>query len=239
MCVDAFGPVSFDLLEGEVLALAGLRSAGHEAIGRGLFGALEVGSGSIEVLGRKHRRGVRGAIRDGFGFVSGRRAQEGLASSLTVRENLYLNPAWVGARGLHWRGAERRGAKRLIDDFGIWPGDPERTVLTLSGGNQQKVVVARWVQAQSRILILEEPTAGVDVGAKAELYRAIAALLADGHSCILVSSDFDEVAGLAHRALVFDRGRIVEELAAERLTSEAISRYASGGHQVAAQRGQA
>ena len=227
--VGAYGPVSFALRRGEVLALVGLRGGGHDAIGRGLFGAETISAGTVRKSGSRVPTGVTQAMRHGIGFVSGRRAEEGLGGYLTVRENLLLNPKWVRARGFKWRRADRRVARELIARFGIIPRDPERIVLTLSGGNQQKVVISRWIQAESDVLILEEPTAGVDVGAKTELYAAIAELCRAGRACLLLSSDFDEVAGLAHRALVFDRGRIVCELSGEALTSTAISFEASGG----------
>jgi ribose transport system ATP-binding protein len=228
--VGEYGPVSFALRRGEILALVGLRGGGHDAIGRGLFGAETISAGTVRKDGRVvPSRSVTHAMRHGIGFVSGRRAEEGLGGHLTVRENLLLNPKWVRARASRWRRADRRVARELIARFGIVPRNPERIVLTLSGGNQQKVVISRWIQADSEILILEEPTAGVDVGAKTELYAAIAELCRDGRACLLLSSDFDEVAGLAHRALVFDRGRIVSELSGEELTSAAISFTASGG----------
>jgi ribose transport system ATP-binding protein len=227
------GPVSFQLRGGEVLGLVGLRGAGQDEIGRGLFGVERITGGAVRVGGSEvHTGSVTAAMRCGIGFVSSRRAEEGLGGTLTVRENLFYNPSWVNADWIHWRGADRSGAKRLIERFGIVPPDPERVVLTLSGGNQQKVLVARWIQADCRLLILEEPTAGVDVGARTDLYGAVAELCRDGRACLLVSSDFDEVAGLAHRALVFDRGRIIRELSGSELTGHTISLYASGSQSV-------
>lgn len=223
------GPVSFRVFAGEVLALVGLRGAGQDAVGRGIFGAEPIASGSVRMSGSTIGGGISDSMRHRIGFVSGRRSAEGLGGFLTVRENLFYNPRWVHTGPLRWRRSDRRQAKALVDRFGVVPRDTERIVLTLSGGNQQKVLVARWIQAESRLLILEEPTAGVDVGAKTELYAAIADLCAEGRACLLVSSDFDEVAGLAHRALVFDRGRIVRELSERELTGSAVSRYASGG----------
>ncbi len=227
LMVEAYGPVSFDVAAGEILALVGLRGAGHEAIGRGIFGTEARRTGAVAIAGRTLPPGVGAAIEAGLGFVSGRRAEEAIAGTLAVRENLFLNPDFLGVGGLSFRAAERPAAAEAARRFGIAPPDPERLAATLSGGNQQKIVVARWVEAESRVLILEEPTAGVDVGAKTEIYRVIAELVAAGRGAILVSSDFEEVAGLAHRALVFDRGRIVREVSGEALTPARISLHAS------------
>jgi ribose transport system ATP-binding protein len=229
--VDHFAPVSFDGFAGEVLALVGLRGAGHEVLGRAIFGAHPFESGSIKIAGQDRAESIREAIARGVGFASGRRAQESLALTLQIRENLFLNPTWVGTRSLSFRGRERQQAKELVRKHRVWPQDSERMTATLSGGNQQKVVFARWAHVRSQLLILEDPTAGVDIGARAELYRTIAELCAEGRTCLVVSSDFDEVAGIAHRALVFDRGRIVRELSGDDLTAENISLYASGGEE--------
>jgi ribose transport system ATP-binding protein len=225
--VEAFGPISFGLGRGEILALVGLRGAGHEAVGRGIFGATERRSGHIRLDGRDVGPTTGDAIAAGIGFVSGRRAEEAIAGTLAVRENMFLNPDFLKVSGLTFRSAEKPAARDLATRFGIAPRDPERLAATLSGGNQQKVVVARWVAAGSRVLVLEEPTAGVDVGAKTEIYDVIARLLQAGHGAILVSSDFEEVAGLAHRALVFDRGRVVQELTGADVTVAEISLHAS------------
>jgi ribose transport system ATP-binding protein len=227
--VDHFAPVSFDAFAGEVLALVGLRGAGHEALGRAIFGAHPFEAGSIRIAGQNRAPTIREAIARGVGFASGRRAQESLALTLQVRENLFLNPAWVGTRSLSFRGRERQQARELVRKHRVWPPEYERVAATLSGGNQQKVVFARWAHVRSHLLILEDPTAGVDIGARAELYRTIAELCAEGRTCVVVSSDFDEVAGIAHRALVVDRGRIARELAGNDLTAENISLFASGG----------
>jgi ribose transport system ATP-binding protein len=228
--VGSAGPVSFELRRGEVVALVGLRGGGQDAIGRGIFGAERPASGAALMSGVSIGGDIPRAMRSGVGFVSGRRSAEGLGSFLSVRENLLYNPDWVRSNAWRWRVTDRRTARALVERFGIVPGDTERAVITLSGGNQQKVMVARWIHAGTRMLILEEPTAGVDVGARSELYGAIADLVAGGGGCLLVSSDFDEVAGLAHRALVFDRGRVAAELSGAELTATAVSTYASGGH---------
>jgi ribose transport system ATP-binding protein len=125
-------------------------------------------------------------------------------------------------------GTERQAASELIDTFSIRPSDPDRTVSTLSGGNQQKVVLARWLGTGERLLILEEPTAGVDVGSKADIYAMLDEELSRGTGIVMVSSDFDEVAGVCHRALVFNRGRITAEIPREQLSVAALTAIASG-----------
>jgi ribose transport system ATP-binding protein len=112
---------------------------------------------------------------------------------------------------------------------GLSPNDPEAPIETLSGGNQQKVVIARWMRIGPEVLVLEDPTAGVDVGAKAEIYRLLAAALAKGQGILLISTDFEEVAAICHRALVLRGGRIVSELGAPELSIEAITRATSLG----------
>ncbi len=198
--------VGLRLRAGEVVALVGLRGAGHDLVGRRLFAD------------------PRRAMERGIGFVTSRRAEEGLAASLSVRENLFPNPrgSWL----LRPR-AERRRAAEVLAKFDIRPRETERSVATLSGGNQQKVILARWLELGSRILVLEEPTMGVDVGARAELYALLMRGLAQGRAALLVSSDFEEVAGLCRRALVFDRGRVVAELSGADLTQESLTRLAS------------
>jgi ribose transport system ATP-binding protein len=140
-----------------------------------------------------------------------------------VRENLFPRPRgwWLRPR------AERRRAAAVLERFDIRPRETERSVATLSGGNQQKVILARWIELGSRLLVLEEPTIGVDVGARAEIYAMLARGLAEGRAALLVSSDFEEVAGLARRAFVFDRGRVVAELSGEGLSQQSLTRLAS------------
>ena len=123
---------------------------------------------------------------------------------------------------------ERQAADALIDTFSIRPPDPDRFVGTLSGGNQQKVVLARWLGTGERLLVLEEPTAGVDVGSKADIYAMLDDELSQGTAVVMVSSDFDEVAGVCHRALVFNRGRIIAEIPRERLSVTMLTSIASG-----------
>jgi len=230
--VGLVGPVSFSLRRGEVLGLVGLRGAGQDKIGRALFGAAgqERIDGQIFLLGRAYVPSDPAvATQRGLGFVSSRRAEEGIAGPLTVRENLYPNPEPGRDRRFFIDpDVEKRRAYDVLNRFDVRPRDPERPVETLSGGNQQKVILARWLEAHARVLILEEPTFGVDIGAKAEIYRVIDRFVEQGNGVLLLSSDFEEVAGVAHRALVFYRGRIVAELARPDLSMARLTRHATG-----------
>ncbi|TIN51211.1 MAG: sugar ABC transporter ATP-binding protein, partial [Mesorhizobium sp.] len=157
------------------------------------------------------------------------RTEESVALSLSVRENMYLNPSAVG-RGLFSfmkPARESELTRELGARLGLRPNDPHLPIEALSGGNQQKVVVGRWLATGRKLLIAEDPTAGVDVGAKAEIYRLIAAAVEAGLAVIVVSTDFEEVAHICHRALVFSHNRIVRELAGDALTTAALISAAS------------
>jgi ribose transport system ATP-binding protein len=170
-------------------------------------------------------------MAQGIGFVSSRRAEEGIAANLAVRENIYLNPAASGKGVLEFvpRAEELRRANDAVRRFSIKTASAEEPAATLSGGNQQKVIVARWMETEARLLILEEPTIGVDVGAKADIYHLLQLSLSRGLAVLLISSDFEEVERVCHRALVFSRGRVVAEIPRERLTVAALTQTASGG----------
>jgi ribose transport system ATP-binding protein len=223
------GPVSFSLHRGEVLGLVGLRGSGHELLARVLFGDVAATDGSVHVGGSRLRPGdIGGAMRAGLGYLSSNRAEDALAPTLTVMENLFPRPARSGVRAIVGRRAERRRCETVLERFDVRPRDPERTVGTLSGGNQQKVVLARWLEMGSSVLLLEEPTTGVDVGAKADIYAMLARASAEGRAIVLVSSDFEEVAFVCHRALVFNRGGVVAELCDEQMTVDRLTSLAAG-----------
>jgi ribose transport system ATP-binding protein len=128
------------------------------------------------------------------------------------------------------RQSEFADTQAVLTRYGVNPRDPERAVATLSGGNQQKVVLARWMEAKVRLLVLEEPTIGVDVGSKAEIYRLLQQSMTEGLAVILVSSDFEEVERLCHRALVFSRGRVAAEIPRHALSVARLTADASGGN---------
>ncbi|MFO1037716.1 MAG: sugar ABC transporter ATP-binding protein [Geminicoccaceae bacterium] len=231
------GPVSLRLHQGEMVGLVGLRGAGQEAIGRALFGLAPCHGGSIRIHGEEPDLSTpERAMAAGIGLVAADRTGESLAMPLSVRENLFINPAARGRRLRDWRSPRQEVAEAAETGrrFGVRPNEPTRPVEMLSGGNQQKVVLARWLGLDRRLLILEEPTAGVDVGAKADIYRLLDEALARGLAILVVATDFEEIANICHRALVFSRGAVVAELDRERLSVGSLLAAASAGDHGAA-----
>ena len=227
------GPVSFTLHAGEVLGLVGLRGAGQEVVGRALFGCAPVDAGTLTLDGAAFAPdGPGAAMRAGIGMVAGDRVAESLGMRLSVRENLFLNPAARGRRlgDLRWQSVEIDAARVEGGRVSLRPNEPSRPVETLSGGNQQKVVLARWLAVARLVLILEEPTAGVDVGAKAEIYALLNQALAAGLAVLLVSTDFEEVARVSHRAVVFGQGKPCAAIEGAELSIESLLHAASAGH---------
>ncbi|MFJ7586628.1 sugar ABC transporter ATP-binding protein [Streptomyces sp. NPDC097617] len=224
------GRVALDLWPGEILGMVGLTGAGHMELGRALAGARPILEGRVRLDGRPyHPRTVHAALDAGVGFVAANRQEEGCAADLTVRENFLANPRASGAAAAHWISPrrERAEALALIDRFSVHPRESEVPIATLSGGNQQKVMVGRWLRGHLRLLILEEPTAGVDIGAKATIHRLLDDALASGLGVLLISTDFEEVADVCHRALVFVRGSVSAELSGGSLTVAELTRTAS------------
>ena len=224
------GPVSLELRAGEVLGMVGLTGAGHADLGRALVGARPILAGRAVLDGRPYTPETAvDAVALGVALVTGNRQEEGCAADLTVRENFLANPRAGGRTALHWISPrrERGEASALIERFSVHPRDSEVPIASLSGGNQQKVMVGRWLRVSRRLLILEEPTASVDVGAKAEIYRLLDGAAAAGLAVLLISTDFEEVALVCHRALVFVRGTVTTELAGDALTVSALTRAAS------------
>ncbi|GCB52190.1 sugar ABC transporter ATP-binding protein [Streptomyces sp. NL15-2K] len=224
------GPVGLELRAGEVLGLVGLTGAGHTDLGRALAGSQPLLDGRALLDGRPYSpRTVADAVGLGVAFVPGDRQLEGCLAELTVRENLLANPRAGGLRALRWitPRRERREAAALIERFSVRPRDSEAPIATLSGGNQQKVMIGRWLRVGLRLLILEEPTASVDIGAKAAIHRLLDQALAAGLAVLLISTDFQEVADVCRRALVFVRGSVTAELSGPSLTVAGLTRAAS------------
>jgi ribose transport system ATP-binding protein len=224
------GPVDLELRAGEALGLVGLSGAGHADLGRALAGAQRILGGRALLGGRPyHPRTVADAVRLGVALVPGDRLREGCLTELTVRENLLANPRAGTRHAPRWISPrrERAQAATLIERFSVRPRDSEAPIATLSGGNQQKVMIGRWLRTDLRLLILEEPTASVDIGAKAAVHRLLDEALAAGLAVLLISTDFEEVVGVCRRALVFVRGSVTAEPTGPGLTVAGLTRAAS------------
>jgi ABC-type sugar transport system, ATPase component len=228
----AIKPFDLTIREGEVVGLAGLLGSGRTELARLLFGADHADAGTLRVDGEPVTlRTPRTAIRHKVAFCPENRRAEGLVDDLTVRENIVL--AMQAARG--WsRPLPRRRQDELVARFisalDIRPADPDRPVRTLSGGNQQKVLLARWLIMEPRLLILDEPTRGIDVGAKAEIQRLVAELSGDGMAVLFVSAELEEVLRLSHRVGVLrDRTLIARLDNDEDLTTDALMRRIASG----------
>jgi len=226
------GPLSFCVGRGELVGLVGLRGAGHEAISRALFGREPLSAGRMTLLGQPARfHNSADAIRAGVAYVACERLEENLAGSMSVLENLFPHPSLHGQGGfsLSRRRQEHATALELIHRFDVNPPAPAAEVQQLSGGNQQKVVLARWFHLDKPLVVLEEPTAGVDVGAKRQIYAVLRERADAGTALVVVSTDFDEVATVCTRVLVFRDGRIAAELKGDDITVERLLTLAAGG----------
>ena len=230
LTVGAVGPVDCEIHTGEIVGLVGLRGAGQEHVGRALFGLEPVTRGHATLEGATLApRSPIEAMRQGVNLICADRVAESVMPRLTVRENMFVNPLAMGRRLFSYLAPrdESIASRKLGEKVGLRPNDPDMAIELLSGGNQQKVVVGRWLNLESSIYIFEDPTAGVDVGAKAEIYRLFDVALQAGASILIVSTDFEEIAKVCHRALVFDRGRVVAELGAADLSVENLLAAAS------------
>ncbi|WP_426389912.1 sugar ABC transporter ATP-binding protein [Variovorax sp. R-27] len=225
------GPLSLAVHRGEVLGLVGLRGAGHEAISRAIFGREPLSAGRMRLLGNACAFTCSAdAIRAGVAYVAGERLEENLAGSMTVLENLFPNAALHGDRGLAFDRPRRENdqALALIRRFDVNPPAPSAEVQQLSGGNQQKVVLARWFHLDKPLVVLEEPTAGVDVGAKRQIYGVLRERAEAGTALVVVSTDFEEIATVCTRVLVFRDGLIAAELTGDAITVEKLLALAAG-----------
>jgi simple sugar transport system ATP-binding protein len=211
----AVAPFTLAIHRGEVVGLAGLLGSGRTEVARLLFGADRADHGEIHVDGKPAPiRSPRAAVARKFAFCSENRRTEGLIEDLTVRENITL--AMQALRG--WaRPVPRRRQDELVDKYikalRITPARPDLLVRNLSGGNQQKVLLARWLIMEPRLLILDEPTRGIDVGAKAEIQRLVASLADGGMSVLFISAELEEVLRLSHKIAVMRDRHLVTELA--------------------------
>ena len=218
--------INFSLRSGEVVGLAGLRGAGRTELVRAIFGADPIDAGRILIDGRATRiASPRKAVATGLGLVPEDRGTQGLFKNLSAQQNIFMASVTTGL--IDYRG-ERRRAREHVSALQIRLPSLSTLVGRLSGGNQQKVVLAKWLEAGARVLLLDEPTRGVDVGSKAQIYALVRGLCRDGVGVLLISSELPEIVENSDRVLVMHRGAIVAELARGQATEETIISYAVG-----------
>jgi rhamnose transport system ATP-binding protein len=225
-----FEDVSFAVRAGEILGFAGLVGAGRTEVARVLFGVERPDRGVVRLGGRPVSfESPAAAIQAGIAYVPEDRHQEGLVLDFSVAENVSLPIlARLFPRLFVGRRAEARVATEFSDELSVRPAGVDRVVSGLSGGNQQKVVIAKWLATKPRVLILDEPTRGIDVAAKAEVHRIIGNLAAEGLAIVLISSDLSEVLAMADRIIVMHEGRISAELSSAEATEEKVMVAATG-----------
>ncbi|MBN6043050.1 sugar ABC transporter ATP-binding protein [Citrobacter sp. ku-bf4] len=222
--------IDFTLNRGEILGFAGLMGAGRTELARAIFGADPIDSGTIKLNGKAIViKGISDAIAQGISYLTEDRKKEGLALNLSVERNIMLGnyPEYADRFGNVDAKRCQKMSEEQVRALRIKTPHLEQAALNLSGGNQQKIIIARWVCKDTDILIFDEPTRGIDVGAKLEIYELMNRLVAKGKSIIMISSELPEVLGMCDRILVMRSGRITGELTAGNATQEKIMQYAT------------
>ena len=225
-----FHHVNFELHKGEVLAIEGLAGSGRTEIAKALIGVDEHHGGKIYLHGKEvNYRKFGDAIKDGIGYVTEDRKILGLALNQTVSDNVLSCVVDRYAKGILYSNRWNDGlVDEKINEMSVYPADRSRLINSFSGGNQQKVLMAKWMAADVDILILDEPTRGVDINAKQIIHNAIRAFVEDGHAAILISSDLPEIVGLADRAVILRQGHIIGEIPKEGITENSLLMAANG-----------
>ena len=225
-----FQDISFDAHHGEILGIGGLVGSGRTEVLRAIFGVDRYDSGEITFDGARVSSSVAGNIRSGFGLIPEDRRGQGFIPLQSIRKNIALTnyDLLSGAMGLISSGSEAKMCDRAISDLAIRPNIPSMPVINLSGGNQQKVVVGKWMARDLKVLLVDEPTAGIDVGVKEAIYQILEALAGRGVIVIVVSSDLQELLRVSTRILVMRKGRIFREFCEGTVTQEDILTAASG-----------
>ncbi len=222
--------VNFNLKRGEILGFAGLVGAGRTEVARAVFGADPVDSGEIYIRGQKvHIKSPNDAVRHGIGYLSEDRKRYGLTLGMDVENNIVLAALRKFLRlfGVVNRSQTRASAAQFVEALTIRTPSLQQLVRNLSGGNQQKLVIAKWLTADTIILIFDEPTRGIDVGAKSEIYKLLNDLARQGKAIIMISSELPEILRMSHRIVVMCEGRITGELPVTEATQEKIMTYAT------------
>ncbi|TGB77182.1 sugar ABC transporter ATP-binding protein [Escherichia sp. E4702] len=222
--------INFTLYRGEILGFAGLMGAGRTELARAIFGADSIDSGTLKLNGKETViKDISDAIQQGISYLTEDRKKEGLALNLSVERNIMLGnyPEYSDRLGNVDSRRCQQTSEEQVKALRIKTPNLEQAALNLSGGNQQKIIIARWVCKDTDILIFDEPTRGIDVGAKLEIYELMNRLVAKGKSIIMISSELPEVLGMCDRILVMRSGRVTGELSAKEATQEKIMQYAT------------
>lgn len=225
-----FENISFSVHAGEIVGLTGLVGAGRTEVARAIFGADPIDNGKIYVDGKEVKiHSPQEAISHGIGLLTEDRKNQGLILSMTIRENTTLANLKAITKWLFLNiPEEKKVALKFVDELQIRTPSIEQIAQNLSGGNQQKVVLAKWLFTNSKVLIFDEPTRGIDVGAKAEIFKLMNKLLEQGVAILMISSELPEVLGMCDRILVMHEGRLAGELSREEATQEKIMQLATG-----------
>lgn len=224
-----FRNISFDVHEGEILGVAGLVGAGRTEVMRCIYGADHCDGGTVEFEGKPLDRKIGKSIKDGFGFVPEDRRNQGFTPLLSIERNVALtNYDTLSKYEFVDRAGEKKLGNTMVERLRIRPNNSQIPVGNLSGGNQQKAVLAKWLSRDLKLLIIDEPTAGIDIGAKDEIYRILEELAAKGTSVIMVSSDLQELLRVSHRIIVMRKGEIFTEFSSGTVTQEDILMAESG-----------
>lgn len=228
---DEFESVTFDVRAGEIFGIAGLMGAGRSEVVESIFGYRRIDSGLIELDGKQVSfKSPVDAIGQGIGFVSEDRKTKGLIVDFSVRDNMNLtNLTSVSSGGVMQATKEQALYEELVKKLGVRTSGPNQRAKSLSGGNQQKVVIAKWLGIKPKLLILDEPTRGVDVGAKKEIYTIMNELAKQGVAIIMVSSELPEIIGMSTRVAVMFEGKLMKILDHDELSEETIMHEATGG----------
>lgn len=226
----AFENISFDVKAGEIVSFAGLVGAGRTELGRAIFGAESIDSGEIFLEDKKVVISrTKDAIDLGIGYMSEDRKKDGLYLNFSIRDNFVSNKLKEFVKGIFLKdGRMNDYSTKSIDTYGVITPDFTRAVANLSGGNQQKVMLGTWCDIKPKVLIVDEPTKGVDIGAKSEIYRQLRQLASTGVAVIVISSDLMEVLGISDRIMVMRTGELVKIIDKEEATEENVIAYAAG-----------
>lgn len=227
-----FHHVNFSVKSGEVMGITGLAGAGRSELARAIVGVDRIDDGKMYLQGKEvHFKSMHEAIDAGIGYLTESRKTDGLALAQSVADNAMAAIIYRRAKGGVYNPkskANRQLVDELIEQLVVYPAEPDRPVMNLSGGNQQKVLLTKWLAMKPKVLILDEPTRGVDVGAKEVIHNAVRELAASGSAVILISSDLPEMVGLADRAVVLRNGHIIGEVGREDMSEQSLLLAANG-----------